>query len=289
MRCKTWRRGVRVMNKHGRMGTKMGRCLFQVFTLLCALAASSAPASSLYFVHTDHLGTPQKITDGAQQVIWEGNPMPFGETEVVVNQIDFHVRLPGQYFDGEAGLHYNYYRDYDPSIGRYVQSDPIGLNGGLNTYGYTYQNPLIYTDPFGLASVAGCANPAYAAECAAAGIGAGGRAPDAVNAGGARLFCWLTGLCSANEEDASGSNHCPTPENPSWPGDDPTTGPPGTEWKGAPGSTPGDGRGNYHNPDTGESYRPDLDHPDPIGPHWDYHGPDGEKGRFYPDGSYEPK
>jgi RHS repeat-associated protein len=81
-----------------------------------------------------------------------------------------------KYFDAETGLHYNYFRDYDPEIGRYIQSDPIGLAGGINTYGYANQNPIMNYDPNGLTSLAMCANPVNAAACAAAGYGAIGGA-----------------------------------------------------------------------------------------------------------------
>lgn len=104
-----------------------------------------------YFAQADHLGSVQLLVDSVGGVVWSGDYDPFGEVVVGVgSSVGFNLRFPGQYYDQESGLHYNYFRDYDPSIGRYVESDPIGLDGGLNTYVYTLSNPIAYIDHKGL-------------------------------------------------------------------------------------------------------------------------------------------
>ena len=110
-------------------------------------AASGAP---LYFVHAGHLGTPQKLTDAAGAIAWDGVFAPFGETHAVTGTLAQNLRFPGQYADSESGLSYNWRRYYDPATGRYLQSDPIGLAGGINSYAYVENNPLTNIDPEGL-------------------------------------------------------------------------------------------------------------------------------------------
>ena len=111
---------------------------------------------ALYYIHNDHLGTPQVLTDENGQVVWRAVYNPFGSATVNEdvdgdgNRVTFNKRFPGQYYDQETGLHYNYFRYYDPQTGRYITSDPIGLAGGLNTYAYVLNNPLSYIDPYGL-------------------------------------------------------------------------------------------------------------------------------------------
>ena len=118
--------------------------------ILLLLALPTQAAVQLYYLHNDHLGTPRVVTNQAQQVVWKGQLKPFGEMKVEVETITNHRRFPGQRLDIESRLYYNYFRDYDPSTGRYIQSDPIGLAGGLNTYTYVSNNPLIWIDPRGL-------------------------------------------------------------------------------------------------------------------------------------------
>jgi RHS repeat-associated protein len=106
------------------------------------------------FVETDHLGTPRALHNGST-IYWRWllDGSPFGE-DGTKNRLRgreiLSLRFPGQYFDKETGLHYNYFRDYDPGTGRYVESDPIGLKGGLSTFAYVANNPVQYSDRLGL-------------------------------------------------------------------------------------------------------------------------------------------
>ncbi|GAB3254666.1 RHS repeat-associated core domain-containing protein [Chitinimonas naiadis] len=111
---------------------------------------------SVRYIHSDHLGTPRLLTNASQKAVWAWQGEPFGadqaneDPESTGTKYSFNLRFPGQYYDVETGNHYNLNRDYDPKVGRYVQSDPIGLAGGINTYGYVEGNPLSYADPSGL-------------------------------------------------------------------------------------------------------------------------------------------
>lgn len=161
--------------------------LFKEYLYLDGQRLATIDNGALYYIHTDHLGSPLALTDSNGTVQWKGSYDPYGNVTVEVNNIDQKQRSPGQYSDDETGLHYNYFRDYDPEIGRYIQSDPVGLDDGPNTYLYSSANPINRYDPNGLTSLAMCANPANAAACAAAGIttgaAVGGATGVAVNVG----------------------------------------------------------------------------------------------------------
>ena len=109
----------------------------------------------VYDIYTDQRGAPRAIADNSGTVVWSWDPSPFGNTEANNNpdgnniKFTFNIRFPGQYYDVETGRYYNHFRYYDPSTGRYITSDPIGLRGGLNTYGYVNANPMLLSDPTG--------------------------------------------------------------------------------------------------------------------------------------------
>jgi RHS repeat-associated protein len=128
--------------------------LFHKLKMTVEMRASTI--AQAYYIHADQLDTPRQITDTNGAVVWQWDNLdPFGNNMANENpngagQFSFNLRFPGQYFDRETSLNYNINRDYDPAIGRYIQSDPIGLRGGVNTYTYVEGNPLSYVDPLGL-------------------------------------------------------------------------------------------------------------------------------------------
>ncbi len=140
-----------------------------IFTLITLFSVTAAQAAT-YFFHTDHLGTPQVLSDKDQNVVWQGEYSPFGGVTETVGAVEQNLRFPGQYFDVETKLHYNYFREYDSETGRYLTPDPLGVAGLIdalgddftghgvdldftgqdtNLYAYVRNNPLLYSDPEG--------------------------------------------------------------------------------------------------------------------------------------------
>jgi RHS repeat-associated protein len=123
---------------------------------VATLRPKSGGGVDVFYIHTDHLNTPRRITRPSDNaIVWRWDSDPFGTTAANENPgglgtFNFNLRFPGQYFDQETGLNYNYFRDYDAQIERYVESDPIGLRGGINTYAYVNANPIALVDPRGL-------------------------------------------------------------------------------------------------------------------------------------------
>jgi RHS repeat-associated protein len=114
---------------------------------------------SIFYIHTDQLNTPRRITRrSTSDIVWRWDSDPFGAAAANENPsgfgtFSFNLRFAGQYFDAESGLNYNYFRGYDPPSGRYVEADPAGIKGGINPYTYVGGNPNNGIDPLGLCKV----------------------------------------------------------------------------------------------------------------------------------------
>ena len=128
---------------------------YRDYAWLGSLPVAILEGTSQYYVHADHLDTPRVVTNASNTIVWRWDSDPFGffpaaeDPDGNSQLFTLNLRFPGQYFDKETNLHYNYFRDYDPQTGRYVESDPIGLGGGINTYSYVDQDPLRFVDPLG--------------------------------------------------------------------------------------------------------------------------------------------
>lgn len=113
-------------------------------------ASTANGASPYHFLHTDHLERPLVASGEAGNPTWQALSESFGQTLIEQGgATQINLRLPGQYWDAETGAHYNQQRDYDPGTGRYIQSDPLGLSDGVNTYAYAQNEPTAFTDPNG--------------------------------------------------------------------------------------------------------------------------------------------
>jgi RHS repeat-associated protein len=127
---------------------------------LVGLLDHATTPPTLLTLDTDQLGTPRAARTAQGTVVWRwdsdgyGTTVPNEDPDGNGTKTTINLRFPGQYYDLESGLHYNWNRYYSPKLGRYISPDPIGLAGGINTYGYVGGNPLGYTDRFGLLSEA---------------------------------------------------------------------------------------------------------------------------------------
>jgi RHS repeat-associated protein len=113
---------------------------------------TSGSTSAIAYVTADQLNTPRAIANSSGSTVWQwayqGNT--WGEQAPTNNGYTYNLRFPGQYYDAEYGLNDNINRTFDPAVGRYIQSDPMGLLSGVSTYTYGSNNPMALVDPLGL-------------------------------------------------------------------------------------------------------------------------------------------
>ena len=139
------------------------------------------------YIRADHIGRPVLATNTAGVKVWTASYLPFGEVRTTTGN-PIEARFPGQWFQSESGLHQNWMRDYDPTTGRYIEADPLGLTAGSSLYGYALQNPARFSDPRGENPLAACAIPALAPLCAKTAQ----MCLEGVVIGGMLAYEWLT-------------------------------------------------------------------------------------------------
>jgi RHS repeat-associated protein len=119
---------------------------------LARIDQAEGEAQKIYYFHNDQIGTPLELTDDEGNIVWQASYRSWGEIEkLAVDDVEQNLRFQGQYFDCETEFHYNTFRYYDPSCGRFISQDPIGLEGGSNLYLYVL-SPITWVDPLGLSA-----------------------------------------------------------------------------------------------------------------------------------------
>jgi RHS repeat-associated protein len=115
---------------------------------LAVVSAVNTASPATYWVSVDHLNRPVKMTTTTKASVWDAIWQPWGGAHslIVTGTAVFDARFPGQWFQSETGLHYNWHRSYDPTLGRYTQSDPLGFVDGPSVYGYAGGSPQRWVD-----------------------------------------------------------------------------------------------------------------------------------------------
>jgi RHS repeat-associated protein len=218
------------------------------------LVPGTTPAT--YYYGADQIGSVRRVfasASSAPAYSYDPYGVPLQATAPLT---DF--TYAGMFHDADSGLDLTQYRAYDPIAGRWLSRDPLGEASDPvgNLYLYVGGNPISIIDPLGL-----CDYDYY---------------PPTIERAQWFLF----------EEPPITIPEPPLEEFPTDPASPPA---PGYEWRGAPGSNPGDPNGNWYNPNTGETLRPDVNHKPPIGPHYDYKAPDKNWYRWFHNGTMSPK
>jgi len=116
---------------------------------LAVVADVNTASPNTLFVHADQLDRPVRMTDATKALVWDAVFLPFGAVQSIAGSASLDARFPGQWFQLETGLHYNWHRQYDPTTGRYLQTDPLGFVDGPSVYAYASSSPLMASDPEG--------------------------------------------------------------------------------------------------------------------------------------------
>jgi RHS repeat-associated protein len=263
-----------------------------------------------YFYFRDHLGSIREMMRANGTLVARFDYDPWGRSTTVLNTTLPDFNFTGLYRHSASNLDMAVRRFYDPDLGRWLSRDPDGEIAGVNLYAYAFNYPIGLSDPSGLTpqgAVYGGSIGGFIGGLG--GLILGGVGGTAVEPGGgtiggiyigetegallgAGFGAWLGDLLTGREPNSLPTippqTSCPNRVNEQGPKppDDPSQSPgEGWEWRG--NGPPGSDQSSWYNPETGESLHPDLNHPAPVGPHWDYNRPGGGKGWRIPPGGGE--